>query len=112
VCPECGHAYQVDPRRGPRLIEGELQEVAYSPEEIARRERAEQILREAKSRSRDRIIQEARAEKARLRVELWSLARQHARGPTHEEIMRMKPKELRMAIEGFGEELFMGRVAS
>jgi superfamily II DNA or RNA helicase len=110
ACPECGHLYQVDPRRGPRLIDGELQEVAYSPEEIARRERSEQILREAKSRSRDRIIQEARAEKTRLRVELWALARQHARGPTHEEIMRMKPKELRASIEGFGEELFMGRV--
>jgi hypothetical protein len=97
----------VDPRRGPRLIDGELQEVAYSPEEIARRERQEQILREAKSRSRDRIIQEARAEKARLRVELWALARQHARGPTHEEIMRMKPKELRASIEGFGEESYL-----
>lgn len=112
MCPECGHVYQVDPRRGPRLIEGELQEVAYSPEEIARRERAEQILREAKAKSRDRIIQEARAEKARLRVELWSLVRQHARGPTHEEIMRMKPKELRMSIEEFGDEVFMGRVGA
>jgi DNA repair protein RadD len=112
VCPECGHVYQVDPRRGPRLIDGELQEVAYSPEELSRRERAEQILREAKAKSRDRIIQEARAEKTRLREELWSLVRQHARGPTHEEIMRMKPKELRAWIEEFGDEVFMGRVSA
>ena len=110
MCPECGHVYTPKGRSGPAVVDGELQEIVESPEDAERRERAEAIIREAKARSRDRIIQEARAEKDRLRRELIELVRVHGRGPTRSEVLAMKPKELRQRIEEFGEEVFMGVV--
>jgi DNA repair protein RadD len=111
TCPECGHVYIVKPRSGPVMVDGALREIQDSPEDAARRARADDIIRQAKARSRDRIIQEARAEKDRLRLELVELVRLHGRGPTRGEIWAMKPKELRQRIEEFGEDMFMGQIA-
>lgn len=102
VCPECGHVYA--PKRAPlRVVDGNLVEVAASAEDREQHER----MRRARESARDKIIAEARAEKDRLRRELRELAEQVGVAMTWREILDMKPKALRQAINELGGELFM-----
>lgn len=102
VCPDCGHVYA--PKRAPlRVVDGSLVEIALSD----RDRELLAIKSRAKEQARDRHIAEARAEKERLRRELREIAEQAGSPMTWREILDMKPKALREAINLLGGELFM-----
>lgn len=130
TCPDCGHVYQVK-AMAPRQRDGELQEIAQDPDEIARvRERLaqgkakslEDLMKLGHSQARAQHIIAAREEKERMQNELRELLVRWSRanglgvyerwGFGVHEIRGMKPKQLRENINKVSEALFMGAVAN